>query len=1125
MKRDSTSLNVPEAATDSKELSAAKRALLRLRLHRRLPSTAAGQSIHRADRGAPLPLSFAQQRLWFLDRLLGNSALYNIPLAYRLKGKLDVEALVTGINEIVRRHEALRTTFVTQQEEPRQIIEASVHIPLSCVDLSAHSAGRKEELSLRLIAEEATDPFDLQRGPLLRAKVVRLSEHDQILMLTMHHIVSDGWSREVFCRELASLYSSCIDGRPSSLPELPIQYADYAVWQRKWLRGERLERQLAYWRRQLEGIGPLELPTDQPRPMLPSHRGATLRLQLSPELSDALQNLSRREGMTLFMTLLAAFQMLLHRYSGQDDIAVGTPIAGRIRPELEGLIGFFVNTLVLRTSLSGNPSFRELLNRVRDVTLGAYSHQDLPFEKLVEELHPQRDPTRHPLFDVLINLFTESAVSLDLRGLEAQLVNQEERLSKFALTLYIGVQASGIQLTLVYQTELFAAARMTHLLDQYRHLLEQVVAAPEQPLHRFSLVTPAAAALLPDPTAAIPEPSHEPVTTQILRWAKRTPRKAAIMQGDQHWDYHEVAMQAMAVAATLRAHGIGRGDVVALVGHPTAGLIVSMCAVLMSGGVFVTIDPALPLARQRLMRTESGAKISCRIGPSHSEEGEAMVGADVPFLQWRADLSDALPPPGAAGSKHDLPDVDGNDPAYVFFTSGSTGNPKAILGCHKGLSHFLQWQRATFLIGPDDRIAQLAGLSFDVVLREVFLPLTSGATLCLPEERDRLSVLAWLERERISLAHATPTLLQSWMLQDTRDFDLSGLRWLLISGEPLADSLVRRWRERFSGSGQLVNLYGPTETTMIKCFHRVPEEAAPGIQPIGRPLPETQVLILSPEGRLCAPGELGEIVLRTPFRTLGYLNLPEETRQRFRPNPFRQDADDLLYFTGDSGRCRVDGILEFVGRLDDQVKIRGVRVEPAEVTATLTRHQAVRRGLVVASADAEGQYDLVAYVVTDSRDPITAGQLRTYLGSHLPSALIPRHFVFLDELPLTATGKVDRRALPAPERGEPATSDDAVAPQDRTEKSLRDIFAHVLRMERVGLHDGFFDLGGHSLLAMQVLARIREFFGIELPLRTLFEKPTVAELANAIRQLRETTDLEGRALTPIGRQVRSPDRH
>ncbi|HSF39387.1 MAG TPA: amino acid adenylation domain-containing protein [Thermoanaerobaculia bacterium] len=1056
--------------------------------------TAQTPPLRPVPRDGGLPLSFAQQRLWFLAQLEPGDTSYNMPFQIRLHGPLDLGALARSLGELFRRHEVLRTTFTTEAGSPVQVIGPPAPAALPRIDLSALPEPDREREMRRISAGEAARPFDLSRGPLLRVQVVQLAPGDHLALLNAHHIALDAWSRTLLFDELSALYSACREGRPSPLPDLAVQYADFAVWQRRWLTGETLAAQAAYWRERLGGDPPpLELPTDRPRPPVEDHRGGTHGLGLSPALTRSLAELGRREGATLFMVLLAAFQALLGRYSGQEDVVVGAPVSGRGNPETEGLIGLFLNTLPLRLSLAGNPSFRELLGRAREVSLDAYAHQHLPFEKLVEVLQPRRDLSRHPIFDVMVNLINtpraqSEAADLTLRFEPLAAVSG----AKLALTLHAEEIGDRLFFNLNYQTALFTPERAAAILSQLAWLLEQIAAEPGLPLSACSLVTPEARQWLPDPALPLSETIYPPVPSLVRERASQAPLDPAVRQGGQTWTYGELVESASNLACHLAAGAARRGETVAVSGPPSFGLVAALLGVLQSGGVMLTLDPALPAARRLAMARIAGVRrlLHVDVSPAAPESfpGVEILRVDPAsgLLEGGGDPRDPAGPP--------LPQPD--DPAYVFFTSGSSGEPKGILGRHKGVSHFLDWQRRTFEVGPGDRCSQLTSLSFDALLRDVFLPLVSGATLCLPAAAGlpAAQVVPWLESEGITLIHTLPAVAQTLIGSVDRPVPLPRLRRVFFSGEPLTEGLVRRWRHAFPGEAVLVNLYGPTETTMTKCFFVVPAEPAPGTQPLGHPLPETQALVLRAENRLCGISEAGEIVLRTPFRTLGYLNAPEEDRARFAANPFRDDPADLLYRTGDRGRYRPDGGLEILGRLDEQVKVRGVRVEPGEIEAALLRHKAVASAAVVARRDSSGEVRLAAYLACgEGRNP-TVGELRESLRQELPEPLIPSAWVILDALPLTATGKVDRHALPDPEAPEPAQAG-FVTPRTATEKAVAGIWQEVLQLDRVGLHDNFFDLGGHSLRLIEVHSRLVRRVQGEIPLVELFRHPTVSALA------------------------------
>lgn len=1074
--------------------------------------------IEAVSRDQALPLSWAQERLWFLDKLEGGNVTNNMPIAVKITGNLHVAVLEQALSELVERHEILRTRFPTIEGSPVQEIVPPLPVVIAIEDFQSLSASVQQITVQQRFDQEIKQPINLAIGPLMRVQLLRLAQQQNVLIITFHHAIYDAWSGSIFIQELADLYRSGLTKTPPERAPLSVQYADFAIWQRQWLQGEILEKQLGYWQRQLQGPLPiLQFPADFPQPPAQDYRGLQTALQLDTKLTNQLKALSQREGVTLFMTLLTAFKVLLARHTGQEDIIVGTPIAGRNHLGTEQLIGFFVNTLPLRTDLIGNPTFQALLARVREVTLGAYGHQDLPFVKLVEEMQIERSLHRHPVFDVMFNFINTPVPSLDVSGLTFEALSLEETESRFLMTLYVHEHQGELAVRLVYRQSLFAPERMQLFMAQFHRLLEGVVRTPEQSIYAYSLAdSPAAsdtdaqkvldtappAVTRPDLTKPLPEPIYPSVFADMQDWAQRQPIRPALRHGDHEWTYQQVVEHTHRIAAHLRQQGLQKGEAVALCGSRSVGFVVSMLGILRTGGVLVTVDATLPLSRQQVILEQSHAKSLIIVG---SLPQGSLTDAPLPVVQ--------ITPEGEIVSSHssrdsaheslDFPYPEPSDPAYIFFTSGSTGTPKGIVGMHKGIAHFVHWQRNTFDVGPGDHVAQLIRPSFDAILRDIFLPLTSGATLCLPSTETDLApkqLLSWLEQEQISLLHTVPTIAQTWLTQNPESFRLSSLRWTFLSGEPLTETLVRQWRQAFPEAGQMVNLYGATETTMVKCFYVVPDNLTAGVQPAGQPLPHTQALVLNIAHQLCSPGEIGEIVIRTPFRTLGYLNAPSTQEKRFVPNPFRSDAEDVLFYSGDRGRYRPDGTLEILGRLDEQIKIRGVRVQPGEIETVLNQHESVGESVVVAKETASGETLLVGYFTARLDDDIDLSELRVYLRQNLPEFLVPTSFLQLEALPLTPTGKVDRKALPEPDL-EPADKATVVAPRTPTEEKVVMLFAEVLQRDSVSIHDNFFEIGGHSLLAILVCSRLRETSGVEVPIRTLFEAPSPAELSTAIDQM------------------------
>ncbi|HEX8720257.1 MAG TPA: amino acid adenylation domain-containing protein, partial [Pyrinomonadaceae bacterium] len=1080
--------------------------------------------IGRAARGGEAaPLSFAQQRLWFLEQFDPEGAAYNLHTALRLRGGLNVAALRQGFDEIIRRHETLRTSFGELNGEPSQRIAAAARLPLSLVDLRglpAHDAARAVEA---LAFAETRRRFDLRRAPLLRATLLRLGEAEHVLLLTMHHIVSDGWSIGVIIRELSALYAAYAAGTPSPLAELVVQYADYAVWQRGWLEGETLERQLSFWRERLTGAPPaLELPTDRPRPPVQTHRGENVAHGLDAALVRSLKELSRREGATLFMTLLAGFKAVLSRQADQEDVVIGTPAAGRTRAETEGLVGFFVNTLVLRTRVEREGSFRELVRRVRETTLGAYAHQDVPFERLLEALQPPRDLSRTPLFQVFFNMLNFSHASLELPGVSLETLPVSSGRANFDLTLYLEEKDGGLGLELAYDADVFGRARMNELLAQFEQLLRGAAADPDERLDRLSLLTPSSASLLPDPTEPLSDAWHGGVHALFARRAQADPRRTAVVESAGAWGYAELNARANRVAHCLLAGGVGRGDVVAVYAHRGAALVGAVLGVLKAGAAFLILDPAYPpgrlaeylrIARPRgVVELEEAGELPAALGEFFAEPGCRLS------LPAFAD-AEAWGGLGRFSDEDPAVEVGPDDLAYVSFTSGSTGKPKGILGRHGPLSHFLPWQREFFGLLESDRYSMLSGLSHDPLHRDMFTPLALGATVCVPDP-EKIGVAGWLAgwmaRERVTIAHLTPAMAQL-LTQGAAGADDEGstktpLRYAFTVGDVLTKNDVARLR-RIAPAVTCVNFYGSTESQRAVGYYVVPDDdAAEGrtkeIIPLGRGMRDVQLLVLNSAGRMCGVGEAGEIYIRSPHLAAGYLGDEELTRAKFVANPFTGAPSDRLYRTGDQGSYTAAGDVEFLGRNDQQVKVRGFRIELGEIEAVLASHPRVQEAVVVARADARVGKRLDAYVVPRPRQTAGADELRAFLKAKLPEYMVPAAFIQLGALPVTPNGKVDRRALPEPDASALALAREYVAPRDATEGKLAEIWASVLGVERVGVDDNFFDLGGHSLLAAQINTRLRDAFGVEVPLRSLFQSPTVARLAESVAAARRRQEEE-----------------
>lgn len=1101
------------------------------------------QSLARNQRGTTLPLSFAQERLWFLDQLDPGNSVNNIPSAWRLHGPLERTALEKSIAAIIQRHESLRTIFVDQQGKPAQVIVSAPACTLHTYDLTAYDATEQEEHVRQVIQMEAQHSFDLAQGPLLRAMLVRLASDEHVFLLTIHHIVADGWSIDVFTHELNQLYRSNLEHeRATSLPDLPIQYADYALWQRNWLQGPLVKQQLSYWRQQLTGAPPLlELPTDRPRPAIQTHQGAYLPFQIKTRLAQSIKELSRRENVTLFMTLLAAFQILLARYSGQEDIVVGTPVAGRNRRELEQLIGFFLNNLALRSTITDDASFRAILQQVRQVTIDAFAHQDVPFEQVLQELGVERTSSHTPLFQVFFNMQNFADSEMSLVGVSAEKIPPQNVESKFDLTLYIEEHPQTIHVNLLYNTDLFGQARMEQLFEQYHLLLEQIVANPDAPIMHHSLVTETARTLLPDATLPLDDTWYGPVFAPLARYAQSEPQREALRDASGSWSYGQLNEHSNQIAHYLIEHGVRKGDTIAIYGYRSAVLVSALLGILKAGAAFCILDPAYPGRRLQ----DCIEALAPRGWIQINEAGVPAREVQEYIATRLSHCSLALAAENGLAKNALLREYSADDPqvvigpddlAAISFTSGSTGKPKGVLGRHGSLSHFQSWQQKTYGFHSQDRYSMLSGLSHDPFQREMFTPFWFGATVCIPtvEERslpDRL--LAWMRREQISIAHLTPAMMQLLTRRSSSDDSqgtMPSLRAIFITGDMVTLQDVRRIRIA-APNAICVNSYGSTETQrsvanfVIPSLHECGNELlyggngsasmAKATIPVGRGIQDVQLLLLTTESRLAGVGEVGEVCVRSPHLSAGYLHDAVLTHQRFVSNPFTGNRSDRLYRTGDLGRYLPDGTVEVIGRMDQQVKIRGFRVELGEIDVALRQHPAIRECLIVAGEDESGEKRLVAYIVWQAHERATIREFHRFLKQTLPDYMLPSAFVELAAIPITPNGKVDRKALPAPDPAIEAQSAHADTRLTPVEEIVASIWSQVLGRPTVGCDDDFFELGGHSLLAVQTISRIRDTFHIELPLRCLFDAPTIAGLAEHIEAALATSD--GVQMLPIER--------
>jgi len=1036
------------------------------------------------------PLSFAQQRLWLLAQLEPGSAAYNISRALHMQGELNVAALRQTFNTIVARHEVLRGSFNLVDGEPVQRIAAHIELAIPVIDLERLPQNERQRAVTRLITAEAQRPFDLARGPLLRANLLKLSSQDHVLLLTMHHIVSDGWSLGVLVKEMAAIYEAIVEHRQVDLPQPPIQYADFARWQRDWLQGEVLEEQLSYWRQQLAGAPVvLNLPIAKPRRSMQTFNGGHCFKRLSPEQSAPLVALSHHEGATLFMTLLAAFQTLLYRYSGQEDLVVGTPIAGRNRAETEDLIGFFVNTLPLRTSLAGNPTFRELLGRVRETALGAYAHQDLPFERMVEELQPERSLSHAPLFQVMFALQNQPKAGFNLPAVNISRLERETDFSKFDLTLYMSENVNGLSCWLEYNSDLFAASTIERLLGHYEVLLESIGVDPDQRLSELPLLTESEQRelLVASNDTRVKFPTRQCIHQLFEAQVEKTPNAIALLCGNEQLTYHELNARANQLAHYLQGLGVGPEDRVGVCLRRTPALLIAILGTLKAGGAYMPLDPAYPRGRLEFIVQDAGAAVLL----TQNELVQSIPQADSRVVcvdsEWQVIAREDQSNPVSTVAPQNL--------GCVLYTSGSTGVPKGVSIQHSSTVTFLHWAISTFAKQDLATVLASTSICFDLSVFEIFAPLCSGGKVMIVENALQLPDLAAAD---VTLVNTVPSAMAE--LVRVRGIPPS-VRTINLAGEPLSNSLVQEIYQQDSVR-QVLNLYGPSEDTTYSTFVRVPKGAT--AEPsIGRPIANTQVYLLDRFSQMVPVGIPGELHLGGAGLARGYLNRASLTAEKFVPNPFSRELGARLYKTGDLARYQPDGTIQFLGRMDHQVKLRGYRIELGEIEAILKEHRAVQDA-VVTVRDSEGNKALVGYVVVDSndsasRDDNLVAELKSFLKKKLPDYMVPAYFVELDQLPLTPNGKIDRKALPAP-GPQPTGSSIISRPPTDIEFALTVIWERILNVRPIGLADNFFELGGHSLLAVRLMAEIEEEFQQRVPLVSLFQSATIEGLAGILQQ-------------------------
>lgn len=1057
------------------------------------------------------PTSYSQQRLWFIDQLEPDNTAYNISDALTFNGPLNEAALRRSLDELVRRQDSLRTTFAASDGQPVQIISPPQPLLLPLVDLSRLPDDERLAELQRLSDEEANRTFDLKAGPLWRAALVRLSAEEHVLLLVIHHIISDAWSMQLLSGELATLYDVYSRGEESPLEELPIQYADFAVWQRELLQGDELGRQVKFWREQLEGMPDvLKLPTDKPRPPVLSPAGASQFFKIEKRLTEQLKLLSQREGVTLFMTLLAVFKTLLYRYSGQDDIVVGSPVANRSRQELEPLIGFFTNTLVLRTDMSGDPRFRELLRRVKEVCLGAYAHQDLPFEKLVEELQPERSLSHAPLVQVMFQLLAnptsveeESSVEEEAVEFAEEADEEQDEISVVSGTVIseIGIDLfeSGDHLVgrIEYSTELFEHATVKRMIDHLQMLLAAAIAHPDERLSELSLLTDAERRrLLVEWNATQRDlPSHQCLHQLFESQAESRPEAMAVVFEPEQLSYGELNERANRLAHYLRRLGVGPEVSVAVYLERSVEVLVALLGILKAGGVCVPLDPDYPEQRAAFMLSDSRTSVlltSQQFLPRLPRHTARVICLDAERELIAAERAD-----------NPVAGVVAENLAFVIYTSGSTGQSKGVTLNHRGLANRLLWGQEAYGMTSADRVLHFFSHCFDFGVWEIFTALVAGAGLVMARpggQQDIAYLLRLIDAQQVSIIGCVPSWLD--LLLDEPDLKQCGsLRKVLCGGEALTVELQERFLNRLDA--ELQNTYGPTEASIDVTHWVCRREEERSSVPIGQPVANAQIYLLDRRLHPVPVGVPGEIHIGGLCLARGYLSRPDLTAEKFVPHPLSQRPGERLYRTGDSARYRPDGMIEFLGRLDAQVKIRGFRVEPGEIEATLDQHPAVREAVVVARDSVPDGKRLVAYLVADNNNgaPLNGelqGELRRFLRERLPEYMIPSAFVRLDAWPLLPNGKINRRALPEPSEANLSREAVYVAPRTEMERTVANIWQELFGLEQISVDSNFFELGGHSLIMVRVHSRLREILRREIPLIDLFRFPTINSLAKSL---------------------------
>jgi amino acid adenylation domain-containing protein len=1060
--------------------------------------------IQAVSRDRNLPLSFSQQRLWFLNELEGGQSItYNWPApAISFIGELNLQILIRVLSEIVRRHEVLRTTFVNLNGEIAQKIHPPTLLEVPIIDLESIPQQDQSITVKKLAEEERAKPFDLQKGPVFHCQLLRLSKTEQVLLLSVHHIAADGWFMGIFLREMIKLYEAFIESKPSPLPELPIQYADFAAWQRNWFEGEVLQKNLNYWKHQLANIPPLlELPTDSPRPAIQTFRGDKVSFQLSLQSTQQIKQLSQRNGATLFMALLAAFAVLLSRYCQESDLVIGSPIANRDRSEIENLLGFFVNNLVLRIQVEQNQSFQDLLAQVKKIALDAYDHQNLPFEKLVEELQPERNLSYHPLFQVMFILqnspidLIQGANHLQMANVQFSCLEVENSTTQLDLTLEMSEFGNRLGGRIEYNTDLFERSTIERMVEHFQNLLEAITINPEQKIYNLPLLTQLESKQIlidwNDTTVNYPQDIclHELVEAQVAQ----TPDAIAVAYEDQQLSYQELNQKANQLAHYLRKQGIKPDQPVGISVERSLEMVIGLLGILKAGGAYVPIDPTYPKDRLAFMFADSQVSVLLTQQKLLAQLPEHTSHTLCLDSEWTLVTDE---------SDRNLPRLSKADHlCYIIYTSGSTGKPKGAMNNHRGVVNRLLWMQSAYQIGTSDCVLQKTPFSFDVSVWEFFWTLSTGAKLVVakPEGHKDTSYLKQLIIQAgITTLHFVPSMLQVFLDAETDLSKCSSLKRVICSGEALPIDLQRRFFERLDC--ELHNLYGPTEAAIDVSYWQCQANSHLSTVPIGKPVANTQLYVLDNYLQPVPIGVAGELHIGGVQVGRGYLNRHELTAEKFIRDPFSSDPAARLYKTGDRVRYSIDGSIEYLGRIDFQVKLRGFRIELGEIEAVLAQYSEINQAVVIVDHH-QSSDRLVAYLACKVGSKVSIPDLRRFLKENLPEYMVPSAFVVLDSFPLTQSGKIDRRALPKPNQSQtPQDINNTNYPQDELELRIAQIWQRLLGIKSLSTHDNFFELGGHSLLAIRLSAQLEELVGHPVPIMSIFQSPTIADLAKLLRQ-------------------------